>query len=156
MKVSIFVITFLLICTFGFSENRRLSDGLTNGRQWLTCNKEAKIMYVAAMGDFLAYHSSKKNMEVNKKGSMEKRDLGAYMLSFVPYNHTFDELVKQLDNFYTDSTNSTIPIIVAMRIVAQKFYGTSEGTLKAMTEAARSGDYLMLDDDLLVFFEEEK
>ncbi len=113
-------------------------------------------MYVAAIGDFFTYHSSKKNMKVNKEGSTEKRDLGAYMLSFIPYKYTPDELVKQLDNFYSDSTNSTIPIIVAMRIVTQKFYGTPEETLKAMTESARSGDYLMLDDGLLISFEEEK
>ena len=115
---------------------------LKDGRDWIQMGRPAKVAFIMGLSDLQAFHFLKnaQRIEVEEAG-MKKRSFATYMSDFIPFDHSVDDAVDWLDQFYWDGLNTNIPVIVALRIATLKFgLGPEEAVGKAIEEA-RQGIY---------------
>jgi|SRR5579862_5251352 len=96
------------------------TEGLTNGRSWVTLSSDSKTMYVAGAVD----------STIMACGKDEWKKLFASSLSV-------GEVSKSLNKFYEEPTNAAVPITYAMTVVKMKAEGASADSIENATATLR-------------------
>lgn len=144
----IFIILFccLFISSACIAEDDLRSKNLCNGRMWMELDKVSKIGYINAIHDFFEYHKER-NIKIIFAKSGREQEFYSYVGLFYPIFLKGDEVVEQLDAFYSDSLNRSIPILVALRVVTQKSFNAPEDAINLMISEARRGEYVIFDEE---------
>lgn len=102
------------------------TKGQHNGRIWLSMSNTEKEAYVAGMHDgaFLLW------ITVDEQKICSSKDFDKTLDSTFISKTRPNEIVKQIDSFYTDSTNLNIPIMRAYEVVKHKYQGGSPSNLE--------------------------
>ncbi len=139
MKIAIivFVILFVIagqsVCYSEDTSNNNLTSGLPNGRAWTTWNKIAKTAYLAGLyGGALLLRDALLHKGMSDKVANETLT----SMMDIP-KATYEEIAKQIDTFYADSTNLNIPINRAFEVASHKFRGESLSKLEEYTAELR-------------------
>jgi putative endonuclease len=143
MRKSIFAIalTVFLAGASAFANDAPLETyRLKDGRDWIQMGRDAKVSFIMGLSDLQAYHFLRKDILVEEDG-VKKTSFATYLSQFLPFDHSVNDAVNWLDQFYWDGLNTNIPVIVAFRIAALKFGLGPEEAVDKVIEDARQGIY---------------
>jgi hypothetical protein len=141
MKTLFWTALLFFSCSVGFAQDAPLETyKLKDGRDWIQMGREAKVSFIMGLSDFQAYHFLRKDIQVEEVG-VKKGSLATYMSQFVPFDHSVNDAVNWVDQFYWDGLNTNIPVIVALRIAVLKFSLGPEEAVDKVIEDARQGQY---------------
>ena len=122
-----FAILFLIVSqSVCYPDDKYVTKGLHNGRQWLSLNKGEKESFVSGMHEGAALLL----LKLGKQGICTSEKLDKTFDSTLVINTSPTEITSQIDSFYADSSNLNIPIIQAYEVAGHKFRGLSPSIIE--------------------------
>lgn len=109
------------------------TSGFHNGLLWLAQSEGAKVAYVAGIydGGRLLWRVLDQS-KICTSENFDKKFDSTFIVKTPP-----KEIAQQIDSFYSDSSNLTIPIFLAYEIAGLKFRGESPSKIEEYTAAMR-------------------
>lgn len=131
--VILFVIVGQSVCYSEGTSKRYKTVGLYNGRAWSEMSEDAKFTFVAGIHNGAAYF---RDVIIGRGANPKMVNEAFDSLMHIPKT-SYDEIAKQIDSFYVDSTNLNIPINRAYEIVNYKIRGEPPSKLEEYTAEFR-------------------
>ncbi len=112
------IVMVLPIYSFGQGKNSKIDiylspdvkvdTAILNGRFWEMCNRQEKMLFIAGMLSGVTHYASRGNDLESDKEFLVKFTTPYAMFTF--HNPDTDDVIVQMDKYYSDPANKSIPI----------------------------------------------
>ena len=106
---------------------KQLELGFSNGNRWQAVDRQSRIMWVQGIeeGMALMLREAYPHFSVTDRAVMEKKFKALLIQGF-----RTSDVVKQIDEFYEDSSNLRIPVVDAYKYTIRKMHGAKQRELE--------------------------
>jgi hypothetical protein len=117
-------------------EAARIIYSWSNGRAWKLLNAQSKITFLNGIEEGIMLQLQESWTRF-KSDSPSKKIAEETSVSLMIRGFRFYDLVQQIDDFYSDTSNIRIPIVEAYKYTLRKLRGTSKQELENYTAKLR-------------------
>lgn len=101
-------------------------------------SKEEKLFYVRGFGDGFRAAAAIITQQANEGLAPTLRTYAVKAFADAwPVGFTYEEIISQIDKFYSDSANVRLPVLNALEVAQMRFDGTDEPTVQARINSMR-------------------